>query len=205
MPSKRSCTFSRIFFLIPIFFKQGKIFWVSARTPSVRDVFQTVGHSNSFSSPFVHITDWLSLRPEASAGLLWLTTWLRDQGCDGCQENKQLSFPSVFPPAQPGEAESEREEGRHPLSSEGTSGPFSRSHLGHLPASGFTFSPLEPQSCPRDTLTTRCPTGAPCDSEMEENRFAATFFFTSFSEACDLSALRWWRVPAWDMRRGKNT
>lgn len=139
---------------------------------------------------------------EASARLLWLTTWLRDQGCDGCQENKQLSFPSVFPTAQPGEAESEREEGRHPLSSKGTSGWFSRSPLGHLPASGFAFSPLAPQSCPRDALTTRCPTGAPCDSEMEETGFAATFFFTSFSEACDLSALR---VSAWDTRRGKNT
>lgn len=35
-------------------------FWQN--TLSVRDVFQTVGHSNSFPSPFVHITDWLSLR-----------------------------------------------------------------------------------------------------------------------------------------------
>lgn len=176
VPSKHCCTFSRIFFLISTFFNQGKIFWLSARTLSVRDVFQTVGHSNSFPSPFVHITDWLSLRLR----LLWLTTWLRDHGCDGCQENKQVSFPSVFPTAQPGEAESKREARRHPLSSKGTSGPFSRSHLGHLPASGFTFSPLAPQSCPRDALTTRCPTGAPCDSEMEETRFAATFFLPPF-------------------------
>lgn len=109
-----------------------------------------------------------STRVKASVRLLWLTSWLRDQAWDGCQEHKQLSPPSVWPTAQLGGAQSKREAGHHPLSSKSTSGPFSRSHLGHLPACGFTFSASAPQRCPWGAVKTRCPAGAPCDSGMKD-------------------------------------
>lgn len=142
----------------------------------------------------------LSFHLMSTARLLWLTSWLCDQAWDGCQEHKQFSSPSVLPTAQRGGAQGKRETGHHPLSSKGTSGPFSRSHLGPLAASGFTFSASAPQCCPWGALTTRCPAEAPCDSRMEGTRFA-TFFLTSFSEVCDLSALWLSGVPAWDVRR----
>lgn len=109
-PPKYSCTFSRNSFLLLSYFSPKAQYsdWLMQRHCSD----EILSEQMDIWSRSLHLlfTAQTFAPDEASAQLLSLTTWLLDQGCDGCQENEQLYFPSVFPSAHSGEAESKREQ-----------------------------------------------------------------------------------------------